>query len=184
MSRVGRKKIVVPSGVTVAVANGQVRVKGPKGEQAVSLRPEITATVSGQEVTVALAQKGDGAADAFTKSLHGLLRNEIYNAIVGTSAGYEKVLEINGVGYRAAVTGRKLTLSLGFSHPVEFELPKGIDASVEKQTVLTIKGSDKQLVGQVAATIRGFREPEPYKGKGIKYKDEHIIRKEGKAGKK
>jgi len=179
MSRVGRKLISVPSGVAVAVKDQKVVVKGPKGEQSVPLPTTLSIAITGQELTVSRASD-----DRQDRALHGLIRNEIYNAIVGATAGYEKILEITGVGYKAAVVGRNITLNLGFSHPIVFELPKGIDASVEKQTILSIKGSDKYLVGQVASKIRAYRKPEPYKGKGIKYKGEVIIRKEGKSGKK
>ncbi|MBI3598881.1 MAG: 50S ribosomal protein L6 [Nitrospirae bacterium] len=179
MSRVGRRAIVVPEGVAVKLKDQKVFVKGPHGEKEILLPITMTVTITGKEVTVARATD-----DRSDRALHGLIRNEIYNAIVGTTEGYQKVLEITGVGYKAAVAGRNVTLNLGFSHPILFELPKGIDASVEKQTVLSIKGSDKYLVGQVASKIKAFRKPEPYKGKGIKYKDEQIIRKEGKSGKK
>jgi large subunit ribosomal protein L6 len=179
MSRVGRKLISVPDGVSVKVKDQQVLVKGPKGEQSVPLPASLSVEITGKELTVKRAT--DDRAD---RSLHGLIRNEIYNAVVGSTAGYEKILEITGVGYKAAVTGRNITLNLGFSHPIVFELPKGIDASVEKNTVLSIKGTDKYLVGQVASKIRAYKKPEPYKGKGIKYRGEQIIRKEGKSGKK
>jgi len=179
MSRVGRKLISVPVGVTVAVRDQKVCVKGPKGESSVPLPSSISVSITAKEVTVnrATDDRGD-------RALHGLIRNEIYNAVVGTTEGYQKILEITGVGYRAAVAGRNITLGLGFSHPIVFELPVGVEASVEKNTVLTIKSNDKYLVGQVAAKIRAFKKPEPYKGKGIKYKGEQIIRKEGKSGKK
>lgn len=178
MSRVGLKKITIPNGVHVKVNPDNVHVKGPKGENQKALRPEIKVDVQGTEIAVSRASD-----DRFVRSLHGLTRNEIQNMIVGVTQGFEKVLEINGVGFRAAVQGRVLVLNLGYSHPINFELPKGIDATVEKQTTVTIKGIDRYLVGQVAANIRALREPEPYKGKGIKYKDERIIRKEGKTGK-
>jgi len=179
MSRVGRKLISVPAGVQVTLRDQKVFVKGPKGEKAVPLPSNLSVAIVGKEVTVTRAT--DDRAD---RALHGLIRNEIYNAVVGTTEGYQKILEITGVGYKAAVVGRNITLNLGFSHPIIFELPQGIDASVEKNTVLSIKGSDKYLVGQVASKIRAYKKPEPYKGKGIKYKDEVIIRKEGKSGKK
>jgi len=184
MSRVGRKKIVVPSGVTVTVAGGAVCVKGPKGEKAISLQSSLSATISDGENGKKEVVIHRGKEDRFERSLHGLVRSEVYNAVVGTTEGYQKVLEINGVGYRAAISGRTITLSLGCSHPVLFELPTGIEASIEKQTVLSIKGSDKYLVGQVANKIRALKKPEPYKGKGIKYAGEKIVRKEGKSGKK
>ncbi len=179
MSRVGRKLISVPQGVQVTLKDQKIFVKGPKGEQSVPLPTSLSVAITAKEVSVTRATDDRG-----DRSLHGLIRNEIYNAVVGTTQGYEKILEITGVGYKAAVTGRNITLTLGFSHPIIFELPKGVDASVEKNTVLSIKGTDKYLVGQVASKIRAYRKPEPYKGKGIKYKDEQIIRKEGKSGKK
>jgi len=184
MSRVGRKKIIVPSGVTVTVGEGVVRVKGPKGEKAVALQSSLSATLGNGANGAKEISIHRGKEDRFERSLHGLVRNEITNAIIGTTEGYQKVLEINGVGYRAAVAGRTITLSLGCSHPILFELPNGIEASVEKQTILSIKGFDKYLVGQVADKIRALKRPEPYKGKGIKYAGERILRKEGKSGKK
>ncbi len=184
MSRVGQKHIAIPTGVTVTPSDDGIHVRGPKGEKVVPLRAGISVAVSkgekgGSEIVV--TRSGE---DRFQRSLHGLIRSEVSNAIIGTTEGYQKILEINGVGYRAAVTGKQLTLNLGYSHPVVFDLPPGIDISVEKQTILTIKGLDKYLVGQVADNIRALKKPEPYKGKGIKYKDEQIIRKEGKTGKK
>ncbi|MEK7747500.1 MAG: 50S ribosomal protein L6 [Nitrospirota bacterium] len=179
MSRVGRKVIVVPAGVAVSVRDQKVFVKGPKGESNLPLPPSISVAISPKEISVSRAT--DNRDD---RALHGLIRNEIYNAVVGTTEGYQKILEITGVGFKAAVAGRNLTLNLGFSHPIVYPLPQGIDASVEKQTVVSIKGFDKYLVGQVASKIRALKKPEPYKGKGIKYKDEQIIRKEGKSGKK
>lgn len=178
MSRVGLKRIPIPSGVNVKVNAESIHVKGPKGENQKLLRPEVAVAIEGNEVVVSRSSD-----ERFVRSLHGLTRNEINNMIQGVTQGYDKVLEINGVGYRAVVQGRNLVLSLGFSHPINFELPKGIDASVEKQTIVTIKGTDKYLVGQVAARIRALKKPEPYKGKGVKYRDEKIIRKEGKTGK-
>src|SRR6202162_6602281 len=178
MSRIGNKPIGIPSGVDVRTDVGFVTVKGPKGELKQPIHEKISVVKTEGEIKV--SRKGN---DGFAKSLHGLTRNNISNMITGVTKGFEKVLEISGVGYRAAVQGRNLTLTLGFSHPVSVELPKGIDASVEKQTIVTLKGFDKMLLGQVAANIRSLREPEPYKGKGIKYSGEKIIRKEGKTGK-
>ncbi len=178
MSRVGLKKIQIPSGVKV-VFDGQVlHVTGPKGTCERSVRSEIAVSVEGAELAFSRTSE-----DRTARALHGLTRNEAQNMIVGVTEGYIKVLEINGVGYRAAVQGREVVLNIGYSHPVNFPLPAGIDASVEKQTILTIKGTDKYRVGQVAANIRALRAPEPYKGKGIKYREERILRKEGKSGK-
>lgn len=178
MSRVGLKKIPIPSGVNIKVNEQTIQVKGPKGENQKPIRPEVAVAIEGNEVVVSRSSD-----DRFIRSLHGLVRNEINNMIQGVTQGYDKILEINGVGYRATVQGRNLVLNLGFSHPINFELPKGIDASVEKNTIVTIKGIDKYLVGEVAAKIRALKKPEPYKGKGVKYRDEKIIRKEGKTGK-
>ena len=160
------------------VAAGVVRVKGPKGELSKSVHPRISVKVENGRVQV-----GRSSEDKADKALHGMVRNEIKNMVEGVSQGYERVLEISGVGFRAQVQGKKILMSLGYTHQIEFPLPTGIDAAVEKQTVVTLKGVDKQLVGQTAAKIRSMREPEPYKGKGIKYSGERIIRKEGKTGK-
>ena len=160
------------------VEAGFLHVKGPKGEDSRALRPEISVLVSGKEISVARSSDLP-----FVRSLHGTVRSEIQNVIVGLTEGYQKVLEIYGVGYRASVEGRILVLNLGFSHLIRFALPEGVDASVEKQTVITLKGKDKGLVGEVAAKIRAFRPPEPYKGKGVRFRNERIIRKEGKRGK-
>ncbi len=179
MSRIGRMPIAIPAGVTVEVAeNNKVTVKGPKGTLERVLAPEMEIKVEGAEVVV--TRPNDLKR---MKSLHGLTRTLINNMVVGVTAGYEKKLEVNGVGYKAAKAGKKLTLNLGFSHPVEMEDPEGIEAVVEGN-VITVKGIDKEKVGQYAAEIRDKRRPEPYKGKGIKYADETIRRKVGKTGKK
>ncbi|MFQ5579831.1 MAG: 50S ribosomal protein L6 [Nitrospiria bacterium] len=178
MSRVGEKKILVPSGVTVKIDAGIVHVKGPKGELQKAIRPESKVAI--EDGSVVVSRHSD---EPRQKAIHGLARSEINNMVLGVSAGFEKVLEIKGVGYRVALKGRVLDFSLGYSHPIHFDLPQGIDAVVEKQTTLTIKGIDKYLVGQISANIRSLRKPEPYKGKGIKYRDEKILRKEGKTGK-
>ena len=179
MSRIGRMPIAIPAGVTVEVAeNNKVTVKGPKGTLTRVLVPEMEIKVEGAEITV--TRPNDLKR---MKSLHGLTRTLINNMVVGVTSGYEKKLEVNGVGYRAAKAGKKLTLSLGYSHPVEMEDPEGIESVVEGN-VITVKGIDKEKVGQYAAEIRDKRRPEPYKGKGIKYADEVIRRKVGKTGKK
>ena len=179
MSRIGRMPIAIPAGVTVEVAeNNKVTVKGPKGTLERVLAPEMNIAVEGAEVVV--TRPNDLKR---MKSLHGLTRTLINNMVVGVSTGYEKKLEVNGVGYKAAKAGKKLTLSLGYSHPVEMEDPEGLESVVEGNTI-TVKGIDKEKVGQYAAEIRSKREPEPYKGKGIKYVDEVIRRKVGKTGKK
>jgi len=178
MSRVGRKAVTLPKGVEVKVADGLVRVKGPKGEISKTLHPRVSVVVENGQVVVGRLtdEKGD-------RSLHGTERNVIRNLVEGVSQGYERVLEISGVGYRAQLQGKKLLLNLGQTHQIEFPLPPGIDATVDKQTTVTLKGIDKYLLGQTAANIRAMRKPEPYKGKGVKYAGEHIIRKEGKTGK-
>ena len=179
MSRIGRMPIAIPAGVTVEVAeNNKVTVKGPKGTLERVLAPEMNIAIEGEEVVV--TRPNDLKR---MKSLHGLTRTLINNMVVGVSTGYEKKLEVNGVGYKAAKAGKKLTLSLGYSHPVEMEDPAGLESVVEGNTI-TVKGIDKEKVGQYAAEIRSKREPEPYKGKGVKYVDEVIRRKVGKTGKK
>ena len=180
MSRIGRQQIAIPAGVTVEIAeNNVVTVKGPKGTLTRELPVEMEIKQEGAEVTV--SRPSDLKR---MKSLHGLTRTLIHNMVVGVTDGYSKVLEVNGVGYRAAKAGKKLTLSLGYSHPVEMEDPDGIETVLEGQNKITVKGIDKEKVGQYAAEIRDKRRPEPYKGKGIKYADEVIRRKVGKTGKK
>ena len=180
MSRIGRMPIAIPAGVTVDIAeNNHVTVKGPKGTLERVLPAEMSITKEGEEIKV--ARPNDLKK---MKSLHGLTRTLINNMIIGVTEGYEKKLEVNGVGYRAAKQGKKLTLSLGYSHPVEMEDPEGIEVTVEGQNIIIVKGIDKEKVGQYAAEIREKRAPEPYKGKGIKYEDEVIRRKVGKTGKK
>ena len=180
MSRIGRMPIAIPAGVTVEVAeNNKVTVKGPKGTLERVLPAELTIEVEGNEVKV--SRPNDLKR---MKSLHGLTRTLINNMVIGVNNGYEKVLEINGVGYRAQKQGKTLVLSLGYSHPVEMVDPEGIEVVCDGQNKMIVKGIDKEKVGQYAAEIRSKRGPEPYKGKGIKYADEVIRRKVGKAGKK
>ena len=180
MSRIGRMPIAIPAGVTVDIAeNNQVTVKGPKGTLERVLPAEMTITKEGEEVKVTRPNYLKKM-----KSLHGLTRTLINNMIIGVTEGYEKRLEVNGVGYRAAKQGKKLTLSLGYSHPVEMEDPEGIEVTVDGQNLIIVKGIDKEKVGQYAAEIREKRAPEPYQGNGIKYVDEVIRRKVGKTGKK
>ncbi len=180
MSRIGRMPIAIPAGVTVEVAeNNKVTVKGPKGTLERVMAPEMEIKVEGAEVTV--SRPNDLKR---MKSLHGLTRTLLHNMVVGVTDGFQKVLEVNGVGYRAAKQGKVLNLSLGYSHPVEMTDPEGLEVVVEGQNKIIVKGIDKEKVGQYAAEIRDKRRPEPYKGKGIKYADEHIRRKVGKAGKK
>ena len=180
MSRIGRMPIAIPAGITVEVAeNNKVTVKGPKGTLERVLPSEMSIKVEGAEVVV--SRPNDLKK---MKSLHGLTRTLINNMVIGVANGYEKVLEVNGVGYRAQKQGKTLVLSLGYSHPVEMVDPEGIEAVVEGQNKIIVKGIDKEKVGQYAAEIRSKRGPEPFKGKGIKYADETIRRKVGKAGKK
>ena len=179
MSRIGNKPITVPSEVTVTIDGQKITVKGPKG----TLEREIHRNISLEmnENVIKVIRKNDEPSN---RALHGLTRTLINNMIIGVTEGYEKKLEVNGVGYRAAKQGKKLTLSLGYSHPVEMEDPEGIEVTVEGQNIIIVKGIDKEKVGQYAAEIREKRAPEPYKGKGIKYEDEVIRRKVGKTGKK
>jgi large subunit ribosomal protein L6 len=180
MSRIGRMPIAIPAGVTVAIAeNNKVTVKGPKGTLERVLPTEMT--IKEEDGHIVVTRPNDLKK---MKSLHGLTRTLVNNMIVGVTSGYEKKLEINGVGYRAQKQGNKLILSLGYSHPVEMIDPEGIEATMEGQNIIFVKGIDKEKVGQYAAEIRDKRRPEPYKGKGIKYADEVIRRKVGKTGKK
>ena len=180
MSRIGRMPVVIPAGVTVDIAEGnKVTVKGAKGTLVRELPVEMEIKIEDGHVVV--TRPNDLKK---MKSLHGLTRTLIHNMVVGVSEGYEKVLEVNGVGYRAQKQGKKLVLSLGYSHPVEMEDPEGIETVLEGQNKITVKGISKEKVGQYAAEIRDKRRPEPYKGKGIKYADEVIRRKVGKTGKK
>ena len=180
MSRIGRMPIAVPAGVTVEIAeNNKVTVKGPKGTLERVLPAEMDIKMEGSEIIV--SRPNDLKK---MKSLHGLTRTLINNMVIGVTEGYEKKLEVNGVGYRAQKQGKKLVLSLGYSHPVEMEDPEGLETVLDGQNIIVVKGIDKEKVGQYAAEIRAKRAPEPYKGKGIKYADEVIRRKVGKTGKK
>jgi len=178
MSRIGKVPIPVPSGVEVTIEGTLVTVKGPKGELSQEISPLITVTQEDSEIIVTRA---DDEREA--RSQHGLARTLIDNMVVGVSQGYEKKLEIVGVGYRATMKGSDLELQLGFSHPVEVKPPSGITFEVPAQTQIIVKGIDKQQVGQIAADIRKWRKPEPYKGKGIRYEGEYVRRKLGKAAK-
>ena len=180
MSRIGKMPIAIPAGVTVEIAeNNKGTVKGPKGTLERVLPADMDIKKDGE--TIVVSRPNDLKKN---KALHGLTRTLINNMIIGVTNGYEKVLEVNGVGYRAQKQGKKLVLSLGYSHPVEMEDPEGIDTVLEGQNKITVKGIDKEKVGQYAAEIRSKRVPEPYKGKGIKYESEVIRRKVGKTGKK
>lgn len=177
MSRIGKQPIALPSGVTITVDPDTITVAGSKGTLTQFTMPEITVKQEGSEVLVTRAND-----EPKTRAKHGLMRSLVNNMVVGVTTGFSKKLEIHGVGFRVALVGSELKMNLGFSHEVIFKLPQGIQATVE-QTNITISGIDKQQVGQVAAEIRALKKPEPYKGKGIKYEGERIIRKSGKSGK-
>lgn len=177
MSRIGKKPVVIPNGVTVTLEGHHMTVKGPKGELKKDFHPNIPIEIKDNLVIVT---RNDDSIE--NRALHGLVRNLIANMVEGVTKGYEKKMEIIGVGYRAQANKNKISMTLGFSHPVEFTAPEGIEFKMdaENKSLLTISGIDKQIVGEVAAKIRSFKKPEPYKGKGIKYQDEHIVRKAGK----
>lgn len=178
MSRIGKQPVVIPAGVTATLAeNNTLEIKGPKGSLTRTFHPTMIIKVEGTQITV--ERPSD---DKFERSLHGLTRAMIQNMIDGVTKGFTKELEINGVGYRAQLQGKQLVLNLGYSHSIEMTPPEGITLSVPDQNKIIISGSDKQMVGEFAAKVRSKRPPEPYKGKGIKYADEHIRRKEGKTG--
>jgi len=179
MSRIGKLPIEIPQGVKIACAGGVVKVEGPKGALSRSLTAGVEIELSDK---VLLVKRADESLTA--RAAHGLTRTLINNMVTGVTKGFETILEISGVGYRAEAKGDVLNLSLGYSHPVNYKLPKGISVEVEKMTKVMVRGIDKELVGQTAAKIRSFRGPEPYKGKGIRYADEIILRKAGKTGKK
>jgi len=175
MSRIGKKPVSLPKGVTAAVHDGTVLIKGPKGELKLKLVPEIEAAVSGDSVALTLREDSDRA-----RAMWGMQRTLVNNLVLGVTQGFSERLEIAGVGYRAAVQGKTLQLQVGLSHDVAYPIPAGIQIVCEKPTSISITGNDKQLVGQVAAEIRSYRPPEPYKGKGVRYGSERIRRKEGK----
>lgn len=177
MSRIGKAPVAFGSEVQVSIHESQITVKGSRFTQTVKMLPVISARVENGKIL--LTRKDDSKS---SRSLHGLYRSLTQNAVIGVTSGWSKTLEMKGVGYRANVKGETLELSLGFSHPIALKLPKSIEAKVEKQTTVHIKGPDKQVVGQIAAKIRAFRPPEPYLGKGVRYKDEVIRRKAGKTG--
>ncbi|MCS6837762.1 MAG: 50S ribosomal protein L6 [Bdellovibrionaceae bacterium] len=185
MSRIGKLPIPIDDKVKVTINSGSVQVQGPKGQLTIGLPAGINLVQEGKQLKVVpatgalerrLEKRGQG------KAFHGLVRTLVANAVKGVKEGFSKTLELNGVGYRASVSGRTLELSLGYSHPIKYPIPEGIDIKVDKQTIITVSGANKDLVGVVAAVIRGFRPPEPYLGKGIKYQDEKIRRKVGKSG--
>ncbi len=176
MSRIGRLPIALPPNVKLHVGDGSVRVEGPKGTLSRPLEPEVTVTVEGG---TALVHRRDDSRRA--RSMHGLTRKLIANMVQGVGSGFSKVLEITGVGYRAEARGNVLFLTLGYSHPIAYQLPEGVTAKVERQVVVTLEGGDREVLGETAASIRRLRAPEPYKGKGVKYATETIRRKAGKA---
>ncbi len=178
MSRIGRLPITVPSSVDVTIDGRQLTVKGPKGTLSRVLHPDMT--VTREDATIVVTRPTEQKTH---KQLHGLTRTLVNNMVVGVTDGYRKGLEITGVGYRAALNGKKLTLNLGYSHPIEIDPPEGISFEVENPTRLSVVGIDKELVGQIAAKVRSTRKPEPYKGKGVRYAGEQVRRKAGKAGK-
>jgi len=173
MSRIGNRKLEIPAGVSVSEENGIITVKGPKGELTTTLAEGISVKVEGN--TLEVLREND-----LYKPMHGTINANIHNMIVGVTEGFKKELEIVGVGYRFALKGNTIVISAGYSHPVEMQIPDGIKVESPSNTELTITGFNKELVGEFAANVRKVRQPEPYKGKGIRYKDEHIIRKEGK----
>ncbi len=176
MSRVGKNPVVIPNGVTVTIADGTVSVKGPKGELKQPLVHGITASVEDGALLVARPDESKQS-----RSSHGLVRALVKNMVTGVSTGFERKLEIVGVGYRAEVKGSQLVMNLGYSHPIEYDIPKGVAVAVDKQNVISIQGIDKQQVGQVAAEVRAFRSPDSYKGKGVRYQGEYIRIKTGKS---
>ena len=178
MSRIGRLPIPVPAGVDISVEGATVSVKGPKGSLSRDIAPQLT--IVREDGTLRVERPDDGKQ---SRELHGLTRTLIANMVTGVTTGYRKGLEITGVGYRAQLVGRKLQLSLGYSHPIEIDPPEGVAFEVENPTRLAVTGIDKELVGHVAARVRAMRKPEPYKGKGVRYSGEVIRRKAGKAGK-
>ena len=178
MSRIGKQPVDIPAGVTITVGESEITVAGPKGTLAVPVQPNTSTKVEGTQIVV--TRKDD---EPKSKAWHGLQRALLNNAVKGVTKGFEKKLEINGVGFRLSGGGKQIEMALGFSHPVKYTAPDGVELKTDKMEI-TVSGVDKQKVGQVAAEIRALKKPEPYKGKGIKYVDEHIIRKAGKAGKK
>ncbi|HMO05180.1 MAG TPA: 50S ribosomal protein L6 [Kiritimatiellia bacterium] len=176
MSRIGKKAVAVPAGVTLGVDGNQIKAKGPKGELVMTFPAEVSVKVEGNE-----AQVSPTSQTPFARAMHGTVRSLVANMVQGVAQGYSRELEIQGVGFKASVQGQKLNLALGYSHPIEFELPASIAVKVTDNTNILVSGPDKQLVGQVSARIRSFYPAEPYKGKGVRYKGEHVRRKAGKA---
>lgn len=175
MSRIANKPITVPKGVEATISGNNVRIKGGKGEMTLTVHPQVKVVQEQNLIKISVLNNSK-----FANAMSGTTRSLLQNMLIGVSEGYQKKLDIIGVGFRAQAQGKKLNLTLGFSHPVEFEIPAGITIETPSQTEVVIKGVDKQKVGQVAANIRAYRPPEPYKGKGVKYSDERIVRKEAK----
>ncbi len=178
MSRIGKKPIQIPKGVTIDLKNDLLSIKGPKGDLQRKIHPKISLQMDDNQILISVKDE-----DRETRALHGLYGALIANMVTGVSEGFERVLEIVGIGYRAELSGSVATFHLGYSHPIKYELPKGVDAKIEK-TKITLTGIDKEVLGMTAAKIRSFRKPEPYKGKGITYAEEYIRRKAGKTGAK
>ena len=176
MSRIGKQPVVIPKGVQVSQADGSIQVKGPKGQLSMRLEPGVTVEIKESEAIVTLQREDRNASAVF-----GLTRALLANLVRGVTEGFHKGLEIQGTGFRAALDGKKLVLQLGYSHPIEYPVPEGVQIQVETPTKLSVRGADKAQVGQVAAHIRGFRPPEPYKGKGVRYEGELVKRKAGKS---
>jgi len=179
MSRVGKKPITIPDKTTVTVKDGLVTVKGKNGTLTHELHPAVELNIDKEQINVVI-----GSDDKKTRALQGMTRSIIDNLVIGVSQGYERILEINGIGYRAEAKGKSILFNLGYSHPIDFPLPDGISATVEKNNIVKLSGIDKHMLGQTAARIRQLRPPEPYKGKGVKYAEEYIQRKAGKTGTK
>src|SRR5512132_141520 len=175
MSRIGKKRIPIPQGVKVQIDGATVRAEGPKGKLAQPVPEGLSAKLEGNQLVI--SRSGD---DRKIRALHGLARALVANMVTGVKDGFERKLEIVGIGYRAQMQGKSIQLALGYSHPVIFPLPEGITAEIDKQTAITLRGADKALLGETAAKLRGLRKPDPYKGKGVKYADEYIRRKVGK----
>jgi large subunit ribosomal protein L6 len=178
VSRIGKQPIEIPSGVTATVKDNVVTIKGPKGELTQAFRPEVNVALENDRITV--TRRDDTGR---SRAQHGLARSLVSNMVVGVSEGYSKTLDVVGVGFRVEMKGKNLLMNIGYSHPIYFMPPEDVELQAPTQTQIVVSGYDKQLVGQVAAKIRSFREPEPYKGKGIKYSDEYIRRKAGKTAK-
>jgi large subunit ribosomal protein L6 len=179
MSRVGKKVIIIPEKTRIDYKNRELKVKGEKGTLTRSIHPEVDLSIDDNTILVTIERE-----DRKTRSIQGLTRSLVANMVDGVSKGFEKTLEIHGIGYRAEMKGKSIVLNLGYSHPIDFPLPDGIDATVDKNNVIKLTGIDKEKVGQTAASIRKLRKPEPYKGKGVKYAEEYIQRKAGKTGTK